>query len=91
MHWTKTIVSHQNKNECSDERIQGLIGLFFSLKSMVRVQKRIFDGLEVLQFFTTRQWDFRTERFFGLYRELSVRDQQMYVKSFSELIKVNVY
>lgn len=46
---------------------------------MVRVQKRIFDGLEVLQFFTTRQWDFRTERFFALFRELSPRDQEMYV------------
>lgn len=46
---------------------------------MVRVQKRIFDGLDVLQFFTTRQWDFRTERFFGLYRELSPKDQEMLV------------
>lgn len=45
--------------------------------SMVRVQKRIFDGLDVLQFFTTRQWDFRTERFFGLYHELSPKDQEM--------------
>lgn len=44
---------------------------------MVRVQRRIFDGLDVLQFFTTRQWDFRTERFFDLFRELSVKDQQM--------------
>lgn len=49
---------------------------------MVRVQRRIFDGLDVLQFFTTRQWDFRTERFFGLYRELSIKDQQMYVNFF---------
>lgn len=50
---------------------------------MVRVQKRIFDGLEVLQFFTTRQWDFRTERFFGLYNELTPQDQHMYVDKMS--------
>lgn len=47
--------------------------------SMVRVQKRIADGLDVLQFFTTRQWDFRTERFFALYRELTPKDQAMLV------------
>lgn len=52
---------------------------FSTINSMVRVQKRIFDGLDLLQFFTTRQWDFRTERLFGLYRELSPRDQEMYV------------
>lgn len=44
---------------------------------MVRVQRRIFDGLDVLQFFTTRQWDFRTERFFSLFRELTPKDQEM--------------
>lgn len=49
-------------------------------RSMVRVQKRIYDGLEVLQFFTTRQWDFRTERFFALFRELTPQDQHMYTE-----------
>lgn len=49
---------------------------------MVRVQKRIYDGLEVLQFFTMRQWDFRTDRFFDLYRELSVKDQEMCVSNY---------
>lgn len=44
---------------------------------MCRVQQRISDGLDVLQFFTTRAWDFRTERFFALFHELSPRDQKM--------------
>lgn len=46
---------------------------------MRRVQRRICDGLDVLQFFTTRQWDFRTERFFALFNELSPQDQEMLV------------
>lgn len=50
----------------------------YAIFSMVRVQKRIFDGLDVLQFFTTRQWDFRTERFFGLFKELSPKDQELF-------------
>lgn len=45
---------------------------------MCRVQQRISDGLDVLQFFTTRQWDFRTERFFALYKELDPRDQEIF-------------
>lgn len=44
---------------------------------MCRVQQRITDGLEVLQFFTTRAWDFRTERYFSLYKELTPEDQHM--------------
>lgn len=44
---------------------------------MRRVQARISQGLDVLQFFTTRQWDFRSERFFTVFKGLSARDQEM--------------
>lgn len=33
---------------------------------MVYVQKRIATGLEVLQFFTMHQWNFKSENFNGL-------------------------
>lgn len=34
---------------------------------MVRVQKKIYVGLGVLQFFTTRQWNFRSDNFKRIY------------------------
>lgn len=45
---------------------------------MCRVQQKISDGLGVLQFFTTRQWDFRSERFFSIFKEMTPMDQQLY-------------
>lgn len=45
---------------------------------MCRVQARISQGLELLQFFTTRKWDFRTEQFYAVGKELSDRDLEMY-------------
>lgn len=45
---------------------------------MCRVQQRVSDGLSVLQFFTTRKWDFRSERFFALFKELEPRDQELF-------------
>lgn len=47
------------------------------LCSMCHVQGRISQGLEVLQFFTTRQWDFRSERFFDVFNKLTPRDRQL--------------
>lgn len=44
---------------------------------MLRVQKKISDGLDVLQFFTMQKWDFRTERFFGLFKDMTPRDKVM--------------
>lgn len=48
------------------------------LNSMCRVQARISQGLELLQFFTTRKWDFRTEQFYAVGKELSDKDLEMY-------------
>lgn len=45
---------------------------------MVRIQTRISDGLEVLQFFTTRQWDFRSENFKGLFDKLNSVDAKTF-------------
>lgn len=44
---------------------------------MVRVQKRIATGLEVLQFFTTRAWDFKSNNFRELLKLLTPEDKKM--------------
>lgn len=44
---------------------------------MCRVQQRISDGLDVLQFFTTRKWDFRFDRFISIFHELTPQDKKL--------------
>ena len=46
--------------------------------SMVRVQTRISDGLEVLQFFTMRQWNFRYDNFIGIEKYLKGKDKEAF-------------
>lgn len=45
---------------------------------MVRIQKRILDGLEVLQYFTTRQWIFYNKNLIALNNELSPMDKKLF-------------
>ena len=45
---------------------------------MIRVQKKIFIGLGVLQFFTTRNWDFRSDNFKSIFKKLSPDEQQIF-------------
>lgn len=45
---------------------------------MVHVQKRIYIGLFVLQYFTTRQWDFKTENYRNIYRSLTESEKIMF-------------
>lgn len=44
--------------------------------SMIRIQTRISDGLEVLQFFTMRKWDFRYDNFFNIEKFLKGQDKE---------------
>lgn len=45
---------------------------------MVRIQKRISDGLDLLQEFTTRQWIFDTTEFAKLWAEMTPMDKKMF-------------
>ena len=45
---------------------------------MVRVQNRILVGLEVLQYFTTRQWTFETTRGMEITRKMSASDREIF-------------
>lgn len=46
---------------------------------MVYVQKRIAIGLEVLQFFTMRQWNFKSESFNGLIKKQTPDEYDMFL------------
>lgn len=45
---------------------------------MVRVQKRISVGMQVLQYFTTRKWEFIIENAKQLTSSLNKRDQEVF-------------
>lgn len=45
---------------------------------MVRIQKRISDGLEVLQYFTTREWIFYNDKLIKMHDELSQKDKEIF-------------
>jgi fatty acyl-CoA reductase len=49
---------------------------------MVRLQYKIQDGLEVLQHFTTRKWNFRSTQFCALQKELSPVDREVFFIDF---------
>lgn len=52
---------------------------------MIRLNKKIQHGLELLEFFTTRQWHFRSEKFLGLMDELTEEDKIDFPLDFNAL------
>lgn len=46
--------------------------------SMIRVQNRISQGLDVLQFFTMRNWVFMSQKFKDLNKHLSSEEYEMF-------------
>ncbi|CRL03600.1 CLUMA_CG016511, isoform A, partial [Clunio marinus] len=70
--------------------IDFLMLIFFQPRFMIRVQKKIYVGLGVLQFFTTRQWDFRSNNFKEIYRKLSPEEQKIFNMN-TEEVEENEY
>ncbi|XP_017147109.1 putative fatty acyl-CoA reductase CG5065 isoform X2 [Drosophila miranda] len=58
--------------------IDFLLLIFGQRRFMVRVQTKVSMGLEVLQFFTTRNWDFKSTHFEQIYQELDETDRQIF-------------
>ncbi|KAL6426748.1 hypothetical protein ACFW04_009232 [Cataglyphis niger] len=58
--------------------IDFLMLLFRQKRFMVRIQKRILTGLEVLQYFTTRQWIFYNKNIIALFNEMSSIDREIF-------------
>ncbi|KAJ1524869.1 hypothetical protein ONE63_009735 [Megalurothrips usitatus] len=52
--------------------------LFRQPRFMVRIYKRIALGLELLQFFTTRQWKFDNDRFMALWDSMPPGDRRLF-------------
>lgn len=51
--------------------------------SMVRVQKRIYVGMQVLQYFTTRKWCFNNQRVLDLSPKMNEKEQKIfYISNF---------
>jgi alcohol-forming fatty acyl-CoA reductase len=58
--------------------IDFLMLIFFQPRFMIRVQKKIYIGLGVLQYFTTRNWDFRSENFKAIHHTLSPEEKVIF-------------
>ncbi|XP_063982150.1 putative fatty acyl-CoA reductase CG5065 isoform X1 [Diachasmimorpha longicaudata] len=58
--------------------IDFLMLIFRQKRFMVRIQRRISDGLEVLQYFTTRDWVFHNTNLLNLWEKMSPRDKQLF-------------
>lgn len=52
--------------------------LLFINYSMCRVQTMISQGLDLLQFFTTRQWDFKSQQYQAIAKNLTPDDFELF-------------
>lgn len=55
---------------------------------MVRIQKRISDGLEVLQYFTTREWVFHNTNLLILWGDMSSKDKKLFPIDFLNIDEI---
>ncbi|XP_053995401.1 putative fatty acyl-CoA reductase CG5065 [Hylaeus anthracinus] len=62
--------------------IDFLMLIFQQKRFMVRIQNRISVGLEVLQYFTTREWVFYNYKTLALWNNLSPRDKELFSLDF---------
>lgn len=68
--------------------IDFLMLIFFQPRFMIRVQKKIFIGLGVLQFFTTRRWNFRSDNFKAIYQKLSKEEKEIFNMNTEEVDQI---
>ncbi|XP_041977375.1 putative fatty acyl-CoA reductase CG5065 [Aricia agestis] len=65
--------------------IDFLLLIFGQKRFMVRIQNRITVGLQVLQYFTTREWWFDTHNFKALSKHLNSKDQELFPLDLNEI------
>ncbi|KAL2735954.1 putative fatty acyl-CoA reductase CG5065 [Vespula squamosa] len=58
--------------------IDFLMLIFCQKRFMVRIQKRISDGLDLLQYFTTREWIFHNTNLLILWGDMSLKDKELF-------------
>lgn len=49
---------------------------------MVRIYKKVKTGLELLTFFTTRQWIFENKNYLGLWKAMGGEDRKRFLQDF---------
>ncbi|KAK3932150.1 Putative fatty acyl-CoA reductase [Frankliniella fusca] len=64
--------------------IDFMMFVFRQPRFMVRIYKRIAMGLELLQFFTTRQWVFHNDRFVAMWDSMGPEDRRLFNFDLSE-------
>lgn len=79
--WTKAVVSNKLNYVMSMPFLKPT-GFIFSL---VNVQRKISTGLKLLQYYTTKDWDFRNERFQELSNTLNETDERLFDTSVSQV------
>lgn len=70
--------------------IDFLMLIFMQKRFMIRIQKKIHQGLELLQFFTVRQWNFPNQKFLDLSTEMDEKDTKAFPMDFT-LVPVQEY
>ncbi|XP_055643394.1 putative fatty acyl-CoA reductase CG5065 isoform X2 [Toxorhynchites rutilus septentrionalis] len=58
--------------------IDFLMFCFGQKRFMCRVQTMVTQGLELLQFFTTRQWDFKSQQYQAIANNLTPKDNELF-------------
>lgn len=72
-------------NKIRTKFIQSIFLLLFFFSSLVGIQKRISQGLDVLQYYTTKNWTFRNEKFLRMKEKMSAKDQEMFYFSVEDV------
>ncbi|KAG5682531.1 hypothetical protein PVAND_011878 [Polypedilum vanderplanki] len=65
--------------------IDGILYIFGYETFLVNIQKRISQGLKVLQYYTTREWLFKNENFRKLRDDMNAIDQQRFYCDLSKI------
>ncbi|EFN72842.1 hypothetical protein EAG_09776 [Camponotus floridanus] len=65
--------------------IDFLMLIFRQKRFMVRIQKRILNGLEVLQYFTTRHWIFYNKNIITLCNDITPLENNTIIKKYFQL------
>ncbi|XP_017888866.1 putative fatty acyl-CoA reductase CG5065 isoform X2 [Ceratina calcarata] len=71
-HWIRVLFFHLLPAYFLD----GLIVLTGNKPFLVKVQRRVNAGIELVQYYTTKQWDFRNDRMRHLQEELNSSDRE---------------
>ncbi|CAH0546044.1 unnamed protein product [Brassicogethes aeneus] len=62
--------------------IDGMMFVLCQKLFMIRIQRKVHNGLELLQFFTTRDWQFKHEKYFGLKNYLNDYEKKLFYLDF---------